>query len=78
MASKRNDRLFKISLLKGIWIYTLILWAYVVLDTFLFPIYQFQGISKWIPIPQNILADLAFPVSFVSFVMWEYLKRKEV
>ncbi|MDG6994434.1 MAG: hypothetical protein JRN52_00810 [Nitrososphaerota archaeon] len=65
-----------ISLLKGIWIYALIIWAYIVLDTFLFPEYQFLGISKWIPIPQNIVADLAFPVSFLAFVLWDYQRKK--
>jgi len=76
MKSKYYEHQLKISLLKGIWIYSLILWAYVVLDMFLFPSYQLMGISKWIPIPENILADIAFPVSFACFVAWEYLKRK--
>ncbi|MGH2639095.1 MAG: hypothetical protein ACRDF4_07435 [Rhabdochlamydiaceae bacterium] len=76
MESKSRSMLeLKISLLKGIWIYTLILWAYIVLDMFLFPAYQYLGISKFIPIPENLLADVAFPMSFLSFVAWDYLKK---
>ncbi len=74
---RNHDEALKISLLKGIWIYSLITWAYIVADMFVFPQYQTLGISKYVPIPQNILADVAFPVSFLSFVYWEYLKKKE-
>jgi hypothetical protein len=62
---------------KGVWIYCLILWAYIVGDMFVFPQYQFSGISRLIPIPQNLIADLAFPLSFVAFVAWEYLRHQE-
>jgi len=77
MPPEYHAKQFRVSLLKGIWIYGLILWVYVAVDAFLFPEYQFLGISAWIPIPQNILADFAFPISFISFVWWEYLKKKE-
>ncbi|MCL4519339.1 MAG: hypothetical protein M1587_09095 [Thaumarchaeota archaeon] len=77
MQSERNDKQLKISLLKGIWIYSLIVWVYVVFDMFRFPAYQYLGISMWIPIPENVIADVAFPVSFLCFVAWEYLKRQQ-
>jgi len=64
------------ALLQGLWIYLLILWGYVVVDIFLFPQYQLLGISAFIPIPQNLLADVAFPLSFVFFVLWKYLGSK--
>ena len=77
MGSKQLGRLqMKISLLKGIWIYALILWGYIVVDMFVFPPYQYLGISKFIPIPENLLADIAFPTSFLSFVAWDYLKKQ--
>jgi hypothetical protein len=66
---------FVLALLQGLWIYLLVLWGYIVIDTFVFPQYQFLGISEYIPIPQNVLADLAFPLSFVCFVLWRYLER---
>ncbi len=60
--------------LLGISIYSLIMWAYIVIDSFLFPPYQYLPISMYIPIPQNIIADVAFPLSFVCFVYWAYLR----
>jgi len=63
--------------LKGIWIYTLILWVYIVADMFAFPQYQYGAISRLIPIPQNLIAIIAFPVSFLAFVGWEYFKTPE-
>lgn len=69
-------RRFLLAFLLGAWIYGLILWVYVVVDSFIFPPYQYLAISKFIPIPQNVIADLAFPASFVCFVLWAY-KRAE-
>lgn len=72
-----DTKKFVVALLLGIWIYALILWGYIVVDSFLFPPYQYLAISKYIPIKQNIAADLCFPISFVSFVCWEYLRRQD-
>jgi hypothetical protein len=69
-----DPRKFRIALLLGIWIYTLVLWAYIVVDSFLFPAYQYLPISNFVPIRENLLADLAFPVSFVCFVLWAYMR----
>ena len=62
--------------LKGLWIYSLILWTYIVADMFVFPQYQYSAISRLVPIPQNLIAVVAFPISFLSFVLWE-LKRSQ-
>ncbi|HUK75718.1 MAG TPA: hypothetical protein VLU99_07985 [Nitrososphaerales archaeon] len=75
MEAKRRRR--TLAILLGAWIYSLIAWAYIVIDSFLFPPYQYLPISKYIPIPENVLADLAFPVSFVCFVYWEYLRKSD-
>jgi hypothetical protein len=64
-----------LSSLKGVWIYTLMLWIYIVADMFAFPEYQYSAISRFIPIPQNLIAVVAFPVSFLAFVAWEYLRN---
>ena len=67
------------ALLLGTWIYSLILWGYIVVDSFLFPVYQTLPISKYIPIiPQNLIADVAFPLSFVCFVLWVYWRNQRV
>jgi hypothetical protein len=62
------------ALMLGVWIYSLILWAYIVIDSFLFPPYQYLPISNYIPIRENLIADVAFPLSFVCFVYWAYLR----
>ncbi|HYB03681.1 MAG TPA: hypothetical protein VED17_04420, partial [Nitrososphaerales archaeon] len=36
--------------------------------------YQYAAISRLIPIPQNLIAVIAFPVSFFAFIGWEYLR----
>ncbi len=69
------NRKLTISFLKGLWIYTLLLWAYIVADMFVFPQYQFAPISRLLPIPQDLLAIIAFPVSFLAFVGWEYARK---
>ena len=74
MMEVRKKRL-AIPFLKGIWIYTLILWIYIVGDMFAFPQYQYGAISRFVPIPQNLIAVIAFPVSFLTFVVWEYLRN---
>ncbi|HUI01151.1 MAG TPA: hypothetical protein VLX56_05935 [Nitrososphaerales archaeon] len=59
--------------LQGLWIYLLILWGYIVADSWLFPQYQYMAISVYVPLRQNMLADIAFPLSLVCFVLWRYL-----
>ena len=67
---------FVISLLKGLWIYCLILWAYIVADMFVFPQFQFGPITIYVRIPQDLIATIAFPVSFITFIAWEYLRLR--
>jgi len=64
------------ALLLGGWIYSLILWAYIVADSWLFPPYQYLPISNYIPIKENVIADLSFPLSFACFVLWAYLREQ--
>ena len=71
-----DQKKFRTAFFLGVWIYSLILWVYVVLDSFLFPPYQYLAISNYVPIKQNILADIAFPVSFISFVLWAYYREQ--
>jgi hypothetical protein len=75
--SKGNGRPLLSALLKGLWIYSLIVWLFVVASFFIFPQYQYDQISIYIPIPQDVIADISLPISFVSFIVWEYLRKRE-
>ena len=72
-----NFRRLAVSFLLGLWIYCLILWAWVGLNYYLEPSLQFAPLSIYVPIRQNLAADLAFPISFISFVLWSYLRKME-
>lgn len=74
-SSDQKSRALTLAILKGAWIYLLIVWVYIVIDSFLFPEYQFLGISRYVPIPQNLLADISFPLSLLCFIGWEYLRK---
>ena len=73
-----NGKKLSLSLLKGSWIYFLILWVYIVADMFVFPQYQFGSISLYVQIPQDLIATIAFPASFITFVAWEYLRSHQL
>ena len=75
MMSQLMRKKFILPFLKGVWIYTLILWVYIVADMFVFPQYQYDAISRFIPIPQNLIGVIAFPLSFLAFIAWEYIRN---
>lgn len=70
-----RPRTFLIALFKGIWIYSLVVWLFVVASFFIFPQYQYDQISIYIPIPQDVIGVVSLPISFVSFVVWEYMRK---
>ena len=55
-------------LLKGTCIYSLGAWAYSVIQTWLTPQWAYSDFSRYIPIPLDLVAILAFCVSFASYV----------
>lgn len=63
-----------VALTKGVWIWGLFTWAYVVLNITLFPQAQFWDLSVYVPIPTDLVGVLSFLVSFVAFVLWEWSK----
>jgi hypothetical protein len=69
-------RRFLSSFFFGAWIYSLVLWGWIALNYYLLPVYQTGPLSIYVPIPQNLVADIAFPVSFACFVVWVYLRKK--
>lgn len=61
------------AILKGLWIYGLILWAYVaatILDPITAP-FQTAPLSVYVPLPTDLVGVVAFIISFVAFVLWE-------
>ena len=63
------------SVLEGISIYSLLLWAYIVIVVIVRPRSQYFNLSIYVPVQQNILAVIAFAVSFLCFVGWQYLEK---
>ena len=74
MESSRIKK-FAVSFFLGLWIYSFVLWLYIVAALFRFPPSQFEPLSMYVPIRSDLLAVIAFPISFVSFVLWDYLRR---
>jgi hypothetical protein len=73
---KLNSKLI-VSLLKGVWIYSLILWLYIVVDNLIYNFaHQYDPLSNYVPIPEDLLALLAFAASFLCYLGWDYLGRK--
>lgn len=72
----RYNKRWAVSFFLGLWMYSLIVWGWIGLNYYVYPKYQFEAISIYIPIPQNLLADAMFPVSFLSFVIWHYLRNE--
>jgi hypothetical protein len=68
---------FLTSLFLGMWLYSLALWGWIALNYYLLPAYQYGPLSIYVPVPQNLVADLAFPASFVFFVIWNYLRKRQ-
>jgi hypothetical protein len=69
-----TSRLVLRSVMKGLWIYSLLLWGYIVASVLMRPQWQYFDLSVYVPIHQNILAVVSFAVSFFSFICWQYLK----
>jgi hypothetical protein len=70
-----KSRLFLKSLLKGLWIYSLLLWAYIIVSVFLNHRAQYYPLSVYVPVRQNLLAVVAFAASFLCFIGWQYLEK---
>ncbi len=75
MQSMRAKRLAA-AFFEGLWIYSLILWAWIAVNYYIYPEFQTGPLTLYLPVPQNLVATIAFPVSFVSFVIWRYLGRQ--
>jgi len=70
-----KSRAILLLVLKGVTIYSLLLWAYLSLSVIVHPQWQFFNLSIYIPIHEDVLALVSFAVSFVSFIGWQYLEK---
>ena len=65
-----------LSILKGLWVFGLLDWIYVVasvLDPITAP-YQLANISYLVPVPTNFVGVSAFIISFFAFIGYEWKK----
>ena len=63
-----------LSILKGIWVWGLLAWVYVVasvLNPTTAP-WQTFPLSYYIPLPTNFVGVTSFAVSFIAFILWEW------
>jgi hypothetical protein len=74
---KKNILNLLVSISAGLWIWLMMLWAYIVIDMFWLPATQFEAISVYVPIPQNLAADVAFPTAMIFFILWGWLRKME-
>ena len=67
-----------VAILKGIWIWGLLSWLYVVGIVFnpLTAPSQFWPLSVYVPLPTNLFGVSGFAISFVAFIAWEWLHEK--
>ncbi len=68
---KRSYNNFYVSLFEGIWFYSFILWLYIAIENLIYPSMVYNSnFSYFIPIRSDLLAIIAFIVSFVFYVVW--------
>jgi len=72
-----NLRRFAVSFFLSLWIYALILWGWIGLNFYLQPDQQRGPLTLYVSIPQNLVATIAFPVSFIAFAFWAYLRKSD-
>ena len=70
-----KSRVVLLLVLKGVTIYSLLLWAYIVFSVIVHPQWQYFDLSIYVPIRENFLAVFSFAVSFLSFMGWQYLEK---
>ena len=56
--------------LRAVWTFSLLAWAYVVIDRWINPQLQKVALSPYFPVPQDVLGIVAFVAGFVSFALW--------
>ncbi len=68
LPNKDMSKRLTLSILKGLWIYSLILLAYFVAETIVYPKTATGWLTLYVRIPQDIIAMIVFIVSFLTFV----------
>ncbi len=72
---KKSLRPFFTVVSQAIWIYLLLVWAYISIENLIYPAsVANSNLGVYFPVPQNLLVIVAFAGSFVFFVIWRYLR----
>ena len=56
--------------LRAVWTFSLLAWAYIVIDRWINPQLQKDALSAYFPISQDVVGIVAFVAGFVSFALW--------
>ncbi len=73
-----NRRKLLTVLFEALWLYFLIAWAYIAIENFIYPVQvATTPLAEYFPVQQNLLVIIAFPVSFLFFILWRYFKETE-
>ena len=65
-----------IVLSESLWLYFLLIWLYIAVENLIYPVrVATTNLAEYFPVPQNLLVLAAFAASFVSFIIWRYLKE---
>jgi hypothetical protein len=68
------NRKFAKAFFKGIWIYALLVWLYIIVVINIYPYEVNWPFSTLVPIRQDYVAVVAFALSGICFIIWEYLR----
>lgn len=55
----------------------MLVWAYVVLDRWIFPADQYLTFSIWFPFEETYVGGFCFLLAWPFFVAWHYLKSTQ-
>ncbi|MCL4396843.1 hypothetical protein M1494_00660 [Candidatus Parvarchaeota archaeon] len=67
---KRDKRLLVI--LKALWIYFTLLWAYIAVENLVYPAAVYStNFSVYIPIRTDLLGLISFALSFIFYIVWK-------
>ncbi len=73
---KRDRRHLLSVLFEALWLYFLLIWVYIAVENLIFPNQvATTNLAVYFPVPQNLLVIVAFAASFVSFLLWRYIKE---
>ena len=70
-------RLAEKGVLRAVWVFCLLAWAYVVVDRWVNPQLQKADLSPFVPVPQDVVGIGAFALGFIAFALWGSIGEKK-